>query len=205
MINHMLANDEDIERLLFIMANLPEFLRLSLARRKVRELISMAETERLESISRAFSCTSLIESNKMVELLGSWIRAMCEVESSVLTQLMVTYCKALLNEKNFICKYSEKVFECVLPASERRPRENHDLRKGSDFFKTSSQRVNKNTTSEAKNCYANLYLTLLPSSGFFFISSPFSRPKNIRSYFLSAFLCSGRDMSKRISLITITA
>ena len=34
---------------------------------------------------------------------------MCEVESSVLTQLMVTYCKALLNEKNFICKYSEKV------------------------------------------------------------------------------------------------
>jgi len=108
MINHMLANDEDIKRLLFIMANLPEFLRLSLARRKVRELISMAETERLESISRAFSCTSLIESNKMVELLRSWIRAMCEVESSVLTQLMVTYCKALLNEKNFICKYSEK-------------------------------------------------------------------------------------------------
>ncbi len=71
MINHMLANDEDIERLLFIMANLPEFLRLSLARRKVKELISMAETERLESISRAFSCTSLIEPNKMVELLGS--------------------------------------------------------------------------------------------------------------------------------------
>ena len=46
----------------------------------------MAEPERLESISRAFSCTSLIESNKMVELLGSWIRAMCEVESSDLTQ-----------------------------------------------------------------------------------------------------------------------
>jgi hypothetical protein len=109
MIHHMLANDEDIERLLYIMANLPEFLRLSLARRKVKELISMAESERLESISRAFSCTTLIESNKMVELLGSWIRAMCEVESSVLTQLMVTYCKALLNQKNFICKYSEKV------------------------------------------------------------------------------------------------
>lgn len=108
MINSMLANDGDIERLLFIMANLPEFLRLSLARRKVRELISMAETERLESISRAFSCTSLIESNKMVELLGSWIRAMCEVESSVLTQLMVTYCEVLLNEKNFICRYSEQ-------------------------------------------------------------------------------------------------
>src|SRR6476619_8429808 len=107
MVNHMLANDEDIERLLFIMANLPEFLRLSLARRKVKELISMAETERLESISRAFSCTSFIEPNKMVELLGSWIRAMCEVESSVLTQLMVTYCKAFLIDKNFIRKYSE--------------------------------------------------------------------------------------------------
>ena len=111
MIDHMLANDEDIERLLYIMANLPEFLRLSLARRKVRELISMAESERLESISRAFSCTSLIESNKMVELLGSWIRAMCEVESSVLTQLMVTYCKAFLIDKNFIRKYSERLLK----------------------------------------------------------------------------------------------
>ena len=34
MIDHMLANDEDIERLLYIMANLPEFLRLSLAEKK---------------------------------------------------------------------------------------------------------------------------------------------------------------------------
>lgn len=104
----MLANDGDIERLLFIMANLPEFLRLSLARRKVKELISMEGTERLESISRVLSCTSLIESNKMVELLGSWIRAMCEVDSSLLTQLMVTYCEVLLAEKNFISMYSEQ-------------------------------------------------------------------------------------------------
>ncbi len=104
----MLANDGDIERLLFIMANLPEFLRLSLARRKVKELISMGGTERLESISRVLSCTSLIESNKMVELLGSWIRAMCEVDSSLLTQLMVTYCEVLLAEKNFISMYSEQ-------------------------------------------------------------------------------------------------
>ena len=111
MVNHMLANDEDIERLLFIMANLPEFLRLSLARRKVRELISMAETERLESISRAVTCTSLIEPNKMVELLVSWIRALCDVESSVLTQLMVTYCKAFLNDKNLIHEYSERLLK----------------------------------------------------------------------------------------------
>ena len=143
MINHMLANDEDIERLLFIMANLPEFLRLSLARRKVRELISMAETERLESICRAFSCTSLIEPNKMVELLGSWIRAMCEVESSVLTQLIVTYCKAFLNDKNFIRKYSErflnayyllqkedreKIMICVKEAIFLRPHPNESIK-----------------------------------------------------------------------------
>ena len=143
MINHMLANDEDIERLLFIMANLPEFLRLSLARRKVKELISMAETERLEIISRAFNCTSLIEPNKMVELLGSWIRAMCEVESSVLTQLMVTYCKAFLNDKNFIRKYSErflnayyllqkedqeKIMICVKEAIFLRPHPNESIK-----------------------------------------------------------------------------
>jgi len=105
MVNHMLANDGDIERLLFIMANLPEFLRLSLARRKVRELISMAEIERLESISRAVTCTSLIESNKMVELLGSWLRALCDVESSVLTQLMVAYCEAVQHDKSMIYEY----------------------------------------------------------------------------------------------------
>jgi len=111
MVNHMLANDGDIERLLFIMANLPEFLRLSLARRKVRELISMAEIERLESISRAVTCTSLIESNKMVDLLGSWLRALCDVESSVLTQLMVTYCEAFQHDKNMIYEYSERLLK----------------------------------------------------------------------------------------------
>jgi hypothetical protein len=103
------ANQEDIEKLLFIMANLPEFLRLSFARRKVSELISMIESDRILTINSAIKCLSTLESNMITRLITSWIRAMCEIEPSMLIELMESYHAALLNDKDFVNTNPEKL------------------------------------------------------------------------------------------------
>jgi hypothetical protein len=96
------ANQEDIKKLLFIMANLPEFLRLSFARRKVSELISMIESDRRLTIRSAIKCLSTLESNMTTRLISSWIQAMCEIEASMLIELMESYYAVLLNDKDFV-------------------------------------------------------------------------------------------------------
>ena len=40
------SSDGDIENLLFIIADLPDFLRLSICRTKVKELVEMTESEK---------------------------------------------------------------------------------------------------------------------------------------------------------------
>jgi hypothetical protein len=102
----METNPGDIERLLFIMASLPEFLRLSLASRKLRELISMNESERLPVILQVIRCLYTLDESMIERLVTSWIKEMCKLDSKILTELMVTYCESFLNEKRFINIYS---------------------------------------------------------------------------------------------------
>jgi hypothetical protein len=102
----MEPNPGDVERLLFIMANLPEFLRLSLASRKLHELISMNKLERLPVILQVIRCLYSLEGSMIERLVTSWIKEMCKLDSKILTELMVTYCEAFLNEERFINIYS---------------------------------------------------------------------------------------------------
>jgi hypothetical protein len=102
----MQTNPSDVERLLFIMASLPEFLRLSLARRKLRELISMNESDRMLTILQVIRCLNSLDPHMIGRLVTSWIKEMCALDSKILTELMVTYCNIFLNEKNFINTYS---------------------------------------------------------------------------------------------------
>lgn len=107
----MQTNPGDVERLLFIMAGLPEFLRLSLARRKLRELISMNESERILMILQVIHCLYTLDANMIGRLVTSWIKEMCILDSKILTELMAAYCEAFLNEKNFINTYSGTFLE----------------------------------------------------------------------------------------------
>lgn len=105
----MAANGEDIERLLLIMANLPEFLRLSFARRKVSELSSMNELERRLTIRFAIQCLSELKANTSMKLITSWIKAMCEIEPTILVGLMESYSAVLSDDENFFSVYPEKL------------------------------------------------------------------------------------------------
>jgi len=103
------ANGEDIERLLLIMASLPEFLRLSFARRKVSELSSMNELDRRITIRVATQCLSELEPNSSTRLITSWIKAMCEIEPTMLVGLMESYSAVLSDDANFVSAYPEKL------------------------------------------------------------------------------------------------
>ncbi len=105
----MAADGEDIERLLLIMANLPEFLRLSFARRKVSELSSMSELDRRITIKFAIQCLSELEPNTVTRLITSWIKAMCEIEPTMLVELMESYSAVLSDDANFVSVYPEKL------------------------------------------------------------------------------------------------
>jgi hypothetical protein len=103
------AEQEDIQKLLLIMANLPEFLRLSFARRKVSELSYMNESDRRTTIGFAVHCLSGLEPNMSTKLITSWIKAMCEVEPTTLVGLMESYSAALLDDTNFVSAHPENL------------------------------------------------------------------------------------------------
>ena len=95
------SGNEDIENLLFIMANLPDFLRISVCRKKVKELIEMTEMEKRETIARSLTSINLISRDKLVELTKTWMKVISEISTSELTKLLNSYLLILDEVKLF--------------------------------------------------------------------------------------------------------
>jgi hypothetical protein len=96
-----ISGNEDIENLLFIMANLPDFLKLSVCRKKVKELIEMTEMEKRETIARSLTSINLISEDKLVELTKTWMKVISEISPSELTKLLHSYLLILDEVKLF--------------------------------------------------------------------------------------------------------
>jgi len=77
----MQSNDVDIQNLLVIMANLPEFLRSSVSREKLKELVEMKDDEKVTVTLRAIKCMQNIPQEHSKKLLLSWFTAMIELDS----------------------------------------------------------------------------------------------------------------------------
>lgn len=100
--DNLVAESGNIERLLVIMGNLPEFLRLSYARRKVSELSSMSESDRRSTIKFAAQCLLALEPTMSTKLVTTWIRALCELEPTMLIRLVESYTIALMEHKDYV-------------------------------------------------------------------------------------------------------
>jgi hypothetical protein len=105
----MVAERGNIERLLLIMGNLPEFLRLSYARRKISELSIMNESDRRSTIGFAAQCLLALEPAMSTKVITSWIRALCEIEPTTLVLLVESYTMALMDHKNYMNVYLENL------------------------------------------------------------------------------------------------
>jgi hypothetical protein len=95
------SSDGDIENLLFIIANLPDFLKLSICRTKVKELVEMTDSEKKETIIRSLTSINLINKDKLVELTKTWMKVISEIEAYELTKILHSYLMILDSVKLF--------------------------------------------------------------------------------------------------------
>jgi hypothetical protein len=104
----MNSSDNDIENLLFIIANLPDFLKVSICRTKTRELAEMGESEKKEAISRSLNSINLVQQDKLVELTGTWMKVISEIEPDELTDILHCYL-LILDSVNLFNKIDPKL------------------------------------------------------------------------------------------------
>ena len=95
------SSDGDIENLLFIIANLPDFLRLSICRTKVKELVEMTESEKKETIIRSLISINRVNPDKLGKLTKTWMKVISEIEPDQLTRILHSYLVILDSVKLF--------------------------------------------------------------------------------------------------------
>jgi hypothetical protein len=95
------STDSNIENLLFIMANLPDFLKLSVCRTKTKELVEMTESEKKEVMVKSLSSINLIQRDKLVGLTKTWMKVISEIEPDELTEILNCYLLILDSVKLF--------------------------------------------------------------------------------------------------------
>jgi hypothetical protein len=95
------SSDGNIENLLFIIANLPDFLKLSVCRTKAKELIEMTESEKKETMIRSLTSINLINQDKLVKLTKTWMKVISEIEPDQLTKILHSYLVILDSVKLF--------------------------------------------------------------------------------------------------------
>jgi hypothetical protein len=115
------SGNEDIENLLFIMANLPDFLKISVCRKKVKELIEMTEVEKRETIARGLTSINLISQDKLVELTKTWMKVISEISTSELTKLLNSYL-LILDEVKLFDKLDGKLILAIFTSLEESER-----------------------------------------------------------------------------------
>lgn len=105
---HSDSNNNNIENLLFIIANLPDFLKLSICRTKIKELVGMREAEKKEAIIRSLNSMTMIQPDKLTGLTKIWMRAISEIEPDELTQILYCYL-GILESVNLFNKIDPKI------------------------------------------------------------------------------------------------
>lgn len=94
-------SDKNIENLIFIIANLPDFLKLSICRTKTRELVEMSESEKKEAIFGSLRSVQLIHQDKLAGITKTWMKVLSETEPDELTEILHCYLMILDSVKLF--------------------------------------------------------------------------------------------------------
>ena len=108
------STDSNIENLLFIIANLPDFLKLSVCRTKTKELVEMTESEKKEAMVKSLSSINLIQRDKLLGLTKTWMKVISEIEPDELTEILNCYLLILDSVKIFNKIDSELILKTFL-------------------------------------------------------------------------------------------
>jgi hypothetical protein len=81
-----------------ILANLPDFLREPILRKKLKEFYIFDESDKRETIATALNAASSIQAEKLALLAKSWMEVLSEFDTSRIVLMLRLYCEAILND-----------------------------------------------------------------------------------------------------------
>ncbi len=99
--------------IIHIMADLPDFLRESVLRKKLQEFYMFDESDKRVTISSALNAASSIDAKRLNVLLKSWMQVLSELDTDKILIMLTLYCEEILKDRSALKKPN---FECVVQA-----------------------------------------------------------------------------------------
>jgi hypothetical protein len=99
--------------IMHILADLPDFLREPVLRKKLQEFYIYDESDKRETISTALNAASSIEPKKLNELVKSWMEVLSELDTGRILTMLTLYCDEILKDRSVLQNLN---FESVVQA-----------------------------------------------------------------------------------------
>jgi hypothetical protein len=99
--------------IIHILADLPDFLREPVLRKKLQEFYMYDESDKRETISTALIAASSIEAKKLNVLVKSWVEVLSELDTGRILTMLILYCDEILKDQSVLEKLN---FDSVVQA-----------------------------------------------------------------------------------------
>jgi len=99
--------------IIHILADLPDFLREPVLRKKLQEFYIYDESDKRETISTALTAASSFEANKLNVLVKSWMEVLSELDTGRILTMLTLYCDEILKDSSVLEKLN---FDSVVQA-----------------------------------------------------------------------------------------
>jgi hypothetical protein len=99
--------------IIHILADLPDFLREPVLRKKLQEFYIYDESDKRETISTALNAASSIEAKKLNVLVKSWMEVLSELDTGRILTMLTLYCDEILKDGSVLKRLN---FDSVIQA-----------------------------------------------------------------------------------------
>lgn len=99
--------------MLQILANLPDFLREQIIRKRLQEFVIFEESDKRETISMALNAASSIDELKLTMLVKTWMDVLSEFDPSTIVLMLRLYCEEISRDQTTIKKLN---MDCLIRA-----------------------------------------------------------------------------------------
>jgi hypothetical protein len=99
--------------MLQILANLPDFLREQIIRKRLQEFVIFEESDKRETISMALNAASSINEHKLTVLVRTWMDVLSEFDPSTIVLMLRLYCEEISRDQTTIKKLN---MDCLIRA-----------------------------------------------------------------------------------------
>ena len=99
--------------IIYILADLPDFLREPVRRKKLQEFYIFDESDKRETISTALNAASSIDAKRLNVLVKSWMEVLSELDTGRILTMLTLYCDEILKGSSVLEKLN---FDSVVQA-----------------------------------------------------------------------------------------